>query len=74
MDYSVYSTQPDYKVLVSQFDGLAQVLTNKLKEFKLFGIHPKRMFLFGFSFGGQLSLEAGRRFGPRRIQRIDGKY
>lgn len=30
-------------------------------------------YLFGFSYGGQLATEAGRRIGYRRLKEIDSK-
>lgn len=62
-----------YLHLLSNFDGIAEVLTDKLRQFRQQRFEPSRMFMFGFSFGGQLVLEAGRRFGERQIQQIDGK-
>lgn len=73
MDYSVYSMNSNYYGLVRDFNGIATVLTNKLKEFGTFSFDPNNMYLFGFSFGGQLVLESGRRFGGKLIKQIDGK-
>lgn len=74
MDYYIYSQNPNYFALVNQFDGIVEVLTNKLRQFKKENFDPNKMFLFGFSFGAQMVLEAGRRFGPKTIQQIDGRY
>lgn len=71
MDYSYYAQQSYYK-LVSRFDGIADALTGALGEFWQTGIEPANTFLFGFSFGARLALEAGRRVGEHRIQQIDG--
>lgn len=71
MNYSEYSKNPKYFDLVAQFDSLALVLTNKLNQFSRWKFNSDNMYLFGFSFGGQLVLESGRRFGKKRIARID---
>ena len=73
MDYTYYSMNPNYFLLVTQFDGITEVLTNKLRQFQRLNFDPNNTFLFGFSYGAQMALEAGRRFGPRTIQSIDGK-
>ncbi len=36
------------------------------------GHDPDNMFLFGFSFGAQLTLDAASRFGYQKIKEIDG--
>lgn len=72
MDYSTFSMNSNYYLLVRDFNGIATVLTKKLIDFQSISFDPNNMFLFGFSFGGQLVLEAGRRSGKRMIKQIDG--
>lgn len=62
----------NYYLLVRDFNGIATVLTNKLKEFQRNSVDPNSIYMFGFSFGGQLALESGRRFGKMLIKQIDG--
>lgn len=71
MDYRELSRY-SYLHLLANFDGIADALTRKLRDFRQQLFEPSKMYLFGFSFGGQLVLEAGRRFGERQIQQIDG--
>ena len=71
MDYTTYS-KGDYFTLLSQFDNISTVLTEKLVELEGQGYNPSNGFMFGFSFGAQLVLEAGRRFGYRKLEEIDG--
>lgn len=73
MDYYAFSSNR-YFGLVANFDGIAEMLTDKLRQFRDQSFEPSNMFLFGFSFGGQVALEAGRRFGERLIQQIDGIF
>lgn len=73
MDYSYFSMEKSYFKLVRQFDAIAAVLTVKLNQLEFIGHDPRSIYLFGFSFGAQLVVEAGKRFGPRRIKEIDGK-
>lgn len=71
MDYSYFAQEENYFRLVRQFDSLAEVLKTKLKDLQDVGYHPDNMYLFGFSFGGQLVVEAGKRFGTKKIKEID---
>lgn len=74
MDYYEFS-RSHYFGLVSHFDGLAESLAQKLRQFLFEKFEPSKMFMFGFSFGAQLVLEAGRRFGEKQlIQQIDGTF
>ncbi|KAG4068895.1 hypothetical protein HA402_005043 [Bradysia odoriphaga] len=72
MDYSVFSMNSNYYSLVRDFNGIANVLTKKLKDFQALSFVPNNIYMFGFSFGAQLVLEAGRRFGKMLIKQIDG--
>ncbi|KAJ6646793.1 Pancreatic lipase-related protein 2 [Pseudolycoriella hygida] len=71
MDYSYFSKSSNYYSLVRNFNGIASVLANKLKYFQSISFDPDNMYLFGFSFGGQLVLESARRFGKMLIKQID---
>lgn len=72
MDYSAFSMNSNYYSLVQDFNGIATVLTKKLNAFQAISFDPNNIYIFGFSFGGQLALEAGRRFGKMLIKQIDG--
>ena len=71
MDYNRYS-KGDYFVLVSKFEKIVAVLTDKLYALEAQGFNPDNGYMFGFSYGAHLALEAGRRFGYQRIGQIDG--
>lgn len=72
MNYHNFS-KTGYFQLVGRFEPIVQVLTDKLNQFAKQDFDPDNMHMFGFSYGGQLVLEAGRRFGTQLISRIDGK-
>lgn len=73
MDYSAFSRNPNYFGLVTQFEDIVNVLTEKLRQFQRQSFDPQQTYMFGFSFGAQVVLEASRRFGKRLIKQIDGK-
>ncbi|XP_055603069.1 pancreatic lipase-related protein 2-like isoform X2 [Uranotaenia lowii] len=57
--------------LVPQFDHLSDVLVDYLRFIEKAGFDPADGLLFGFSFGAHMSFEAGRRFGIKKLGRID---
>ncbi|KAG4073841.1 hypothetical protein HA402_014046 [Bradysia odoriphaga] len=71
MNYSAYSKNFNYFGLVADFSFIDDILVNKLHQLVQEEFAPDKIFIFGFSFGGQLALEAGRRFGKQLISRID---
>lgn len=72
MDYGRYASE-SYVRLVRLFDPLAQILTLQLYLLDYMGFDMNNGYLFGFSYGGQLATEAGRRIGYRRLKEIDSK-
>lgn len=72
MNYSAYSKSFNYFGLVADFSFIDDILVNKLHQLVQEEFDPEKFFIFGFSFGAQLALEAGRRFGKQLIGRIDG--
>lgn len=72
MNYSSYSKNFNYFGMVSDFYNIVDILVDKLHQFVQEEFIPENIFIFGFSFGGQIALEAGRKFGKKLIGRIDG--
>lgn len=72
MDYSRYAAE-SYVRLVRVFDPIAQILTLQLYLMDYTGFDMNNGYLFGFSYGGQLATEAGRRFGYKKLKEIDSK-
>lgn len=73
MDYSNHSIVQEYFVLVSKFEELSRVLVEKLHQLEAQGFNPDNLFMYGFSFGAQLAINAGNIYGENRIAEIDGK-
>ncbi|KXJ72242.1 hypothetical protein RP20_CCG018528 [Aedes albopictus] len=72
MSYGNDSQKMNYfRDLYPNFDLLASSLTQYLRRVEAVGFDPDDGYLFGFSFGANLALEAGRRFGLQRLGRID---
>lgn len=69
-DYSHYS-HDIYHRLVRNFDPIANALTIVLFQLQDQGIRMELGYAFGFSFGGQLVTEAGRRIGYYRLHEVD---
>lgn len=55
------------------FDSIATALTNAMRQLQLLGFRLETGYVFGFSFGGQLATEAGRRLGQQRLAEVDSK-
>lgn len=72
MDYSNHSVVQDYFLLVRKFNGLSQVLVDKLRQLEKEGFDPDNLYMYGFSFGAQLVINAGKLYGHQRIAEIDG--
>lgn len=73
MDYGKYAAE-SYVRLVRLFEPIVQILTLQLFLLDYVGFDMNKGFLFGFSYGGQLATEAGRRIGNQRIKEIDSTY
>lgn len=73
MDYGPYASD-NFVRLVRHFDAIAHVLTLHLLEMEQYGFDLNNGYLFGFSFGGQLVVEAGHRIGEQSINQIDSKF
>lgn len=72
MDYSNHSMVQDYFLLVRKFAALSQVLVEKLRQLETEGFDPDNLYMYGFSFGAQLAINAGKLYGHQRIAEIDG--
>ncbi|XP_062560039.1 pancreatic triacylglycerol lipase-like [Armigeres subalbatus] len=72
MSYGNETTDVNYfRDLYPKFDLLVNSLTQYLQRLEALGFDPDDGFIYGFSFGANIALEAGRRFGLQRIGRID---
>lgn len=73
MDYSNHSMVQEYFILVSKFEMISLVLVNKLRQLEAHGFNPNKLFMYGFSFGAQLVINAANIYGEQKVAEIDGK-
>lgn len=74
MNYSYYSDRLNYFEVISFFKPLANLTATKLNQLRASGVTGDQIFLFGFSFGGRIVIDAALRFGPNLIAQIDSKF
>lgn len=73
IDYSAGVSSDDYFLTLKQFDPISAVITRRLVDMENDGISPDDIYLYGFSFGARLVIDACINFGPRKIKFIDGE-
>lgn len=71
MNYSHYSDRNNYFEVISHFEPISKLVARKLRQVRDSGFSSDNMFLFGFSFGGRIVIEAALLYGPKRINQID---
>ncbi|XP_055538864.1 uncharacterized protein LOC129726178 [Wyeomyia smithii] len=70
MDYSVFAGN-SYPYLFRRFNDISAVLLKFLRTLQYEGMQFGNLYMFGFSFGGQLVLDAGNQIGYNAIETID---
>lgn len=73
MDYGYYA-RDSYVRLMRVYEPMVQILTLQLYLLDYLGFSMDKGYMFGFSYGGQMATEAGRRIGHRRFKEIDSIY
>lgn len=73
MDYSNYSVNPNYFLLVPQFDNISTILLRFMRQLEGEGFDFGNGYMFGFSFGAHLAITTASNFGARRFKEIDGE-
>ena len=73
MNYSYFGDRENYFEVVSFFRPISELVTRKLKQLRDEGASSDKMFMFGFSLGGRIVIEAAIDFGKRLINQIDSK-
>lgn len=73
MDYSNYSVNPNYFLLVPQFENISSILLRFMQQLEGENFQFENGFMFGFSFGAQLATTTATNFGAKRFQQIDGE-
>ncbi|CRL02078.1 CLUMA_CG015386, isoform A [Clunio marinus] len=71
MNYSYYSDRENYLDVLSHFKPVSNLLTRKLNQLSNDNISDDNIFMFGFSFGGRVVIEAALNYGSNRIHQID---
>ncbi|XP_058454946.1 pancreatic lipase-related protein 2-like [Malaya genurostris] len=72
MSYANDNRKLDYfGELVPYFKYLANELYTHLRRLESIGFDPATGYMFGFSFGAHLAIEAGRRLGLKKLERLD---
>lgn len=74
MDYSHYAKVESYTRLYRLFYPILGLFVGRLKILSAQGYDPSRTFMFGFSFGARLCLEAGEAMGNQAYEAMDRKY
>ncbi|XP_055589193.1 uncharacterized protein LOC129741478 [Uranotaenia lowii] len=72
MQYGRASDADSYfSVMMPNFERLSNMLVQFLRRLLSLGFASENGFLFGFSFGGQMVLDAGRKLGNQKLARVD---
>lgn len=73
MNYSYYGDRKNYFEAISFFEPVSRLLTKKLFQITDEGICHDHIFMFGFSLGGRIVIEAALNYGENLISAIDSK-
>lgn len=73
MNYSYYSDRLNYFDTISYFEPISKLVTKKLVQLRDGGASNDRIFMFGFSFGGRIVIEAALNYGTNLIGLIHCK-
>lgn len=73
-DYSEYQSRLSdrYRPLVNHFNIIANALFDVLSGLEDVGFNPNNGFMFGFSYGARLVVQAAGALGYQKFERIDG--
>jgi hypothetical protein len=74
MDYSNYSTNPNYFLLTPHFQNISDTLLKFMRQLDGEGFDFNNGYMFGFSFGAWLSIKTAKAFGEKRFAQIDGEW
>ena len=73
MNYSYYSDRDNYLECVSLYKIVSRVLTRKLKQLRDGGVKADQIYMFGYSLGARVVIEAALNFGINQVGQIDRK-
>lgn len=72
MNYSYFSDRINYAEVRTHFRPISDLMTSKLNQLDNDGVRGDQIFMFGFSLGGRIVIEAALSFGYQLIGNIDG--
>lgn len=74
INWGRFSDIADYsKIVRDYFYKASAVVVKKLRQLESEGVSPDNIYMYGHSLGARMVIEAGLRFGERRIGLIDGE-
>lgn len=73
MNYSYYSDRLNYFDTISYFEPISKLMTKKLVQLRDGGADNDKIFMFGFSFGGRIVIEAALNYGTNLVGLIHCK-
>ena len=73
MNYSYYSDRINYFESLSFFRNISRLVTRKLKQFRDDGVKGDQIYMFGYSLGARIVIDAAINFGKNQIGQIDCK-
>lgn len=73
MNYSYFGDRENYFEVISFFEPISKLMKRKIQQLSDEGADSDKIFMFGFSFGGRIVIEAALNFGENVIGQIDSK-
>lgn len=73
MNYSYYSDRLNYLEVLTFYEPITNLAARKLQQLNSNGVLDENIFMFGFSLGGRIVINAAIIFGPKRISSIDSE-
>jgi hypothetical protein len=75
VNWGQYSQIYNYARIVSFYHlKITNAIKNRLLKLEQLGVSPDNMFMYGFSTGAWLVIDAAISFGERKIAQIDGDF
>lgn len=73
LNWGIISDDINYDLIVLfEWQKVSEVLLGRLQQLAREGVSTENIFMYGHSLGGRLVIDAGIKFGRRRIRQIDG--
>lgn len=72
--YQACVNDKDYVITLTLWHAMSQKLTTLLRRLEDEGYNPGDMFIYGFSIGSRIAIDAAISFGDQKIGNVDGKH